>query len=231
MAKGFYSTIVVILRNIVRFLLKRYDVIYTEEPPASAVYIVHHQNLKGPIKIIIWLKTHLHMWVLSPFCSQTTCYKHYVDYTFTKRFGMPKFFAPVLAFPVSFFVSGLLKGIRAIPVYRGKREIIKTFEQSINALAIGESLLISPDINYTDTGSDIGEMYEGFLNIDRLFYKKTKAHVAFIPLHISKVNRSIYIGRSIYFRDSVNYREEKSIVLEKIKAEFLLTEKLTKEAI
>jgi 1-acyl-sn-glycerol-3-phosphate acyltransferase len=140
---------------------------------------------------------------------------------------MPKAIAYIIVFPISFFVSWLLNAMKAIPVYRGKRDIILSFRQSVNALVSGESLIISPDINYTDTGSDMGEMYDGFLCIDKYFYKETNKHIAFVPIYIDKSAHSIYIGNSIYFTRSNFFKAERKELAEKIQCELQRLQKLS----
>ena len=220
MKNNFYSKGIIVIRKLIKIFSIRYKIIYSSMQQIPAVYIVHHQNLNGPITSILWLNTHLHMWVLSPFLNRRSCYNHYVNYTFTKRFGMSRVLASIIAFPVSFFVSWLLNSIKAVSVYRGKREIVLTFKQSVTALIKGESLLISPDIEYTDTGSDMGEMYDGFLNIDKYYVKETNKHIAFIPVHINQKSHSIYIGNSVQFNDNGLFKDEKKEIMEKLKNEF-----------
>jgi len=142
---------------------------------------------------------------------------------------MPKLLASIIAFPVSFFVSKLLQSLQAIPVFRGSRDIITTIIQSISALMNGESLLICPDINYTDTGSEMGEMYDGFLNLDKYYMKKTKQHIAFVPLLISKSTHRIYVGEEIYFKDNINFKKEKGEVFQRLKQEFSYLEEFSRD--
>jgi hypothetical protein len=139
---------------------------------------------------------------------------------------MPKAIARFVVFPIAFFVSWLLNAIKAIPVYRGKREIILSFKQSVTALINGESLLISPDINYTDTGSEMGEMYDGFLNIDKYYSKETNKHIAFVPIHIDKTTRTIYIGKNIFFSGNSFFKDERKEIINKLQKEFLRLQKL-----
>ena len=122
---------------------------------------------------------------------------------------MPKALAAAIAFPLSFCISGLIPSIREIPVYRGSKAILKTFRQSVQALSEGENLLICPDIDYTDTSSSMGEMYHGFLNLEKYYFKKTGSHLAFVPVHISKRRHCIYMGEAICFKTENDFKQEK----------------------
>jgi hypothetical protein len=130
---------------------------------------------------------------------------------------MPKILAAIIAFPLSFCVAGLMPSIRAIPVFRGSKSIIKTIRLSISALAEGESLLICPDIDYKDKGSDMGEMYKGFLELEKFYFKQTGKHLAFIPLQISKSKHCIYEGKAIYFNGTEDFKIEKDKVYNELR--------------
>jgi len=219
-------------RFIFRCFTPHYRICYTtkhlEEP---AVYLVHHQNLKGPLLSMAWFDRHIRPWVLSVFCKQSSCFRHYYEYTFTKRFGMPKFLAAVVVYPLSFCVSALMNVIRAIPVYRGSKDILKTFKESINALIGGHNILISPDIDYTSKSTTIGELYKGFLNLERLYFEKTGKHLAFVPLHIKKSEKCILVGKPVYFNtnnctNKDGFKKEKEQAYARLKQEFLHLEKL-----
>lgn len=215
-----------ICRTFGRFLTLRYKIYYSNDsaPTTPAVYIVHHQNLRGPLICMTWFSITLSPWVLSVFCNQNECFRQYYNYTFTKRFGIPKIIAAIIAFPLSYFITGLMKIIQAIPVFRGSKDILKTFNQSISALIKGQSLLICPDIDYTDTSSSIGELYLGFLSLEKYYMKQTNKHLAFVPLQISKDKHCIYVGESIYFNECIDFKEERAKVYETIKNEFLRLE-------
>lgn len=192
-----------------------------KETVSPAVYLVHHQNMKGPFITLAWLPIPVRPWVLSVFCNQSKCFQHYFSYTFTQRFGMPKALAAIYAFPLSFFISALMKSMRAIPVYRESKAILNTFKESVAALAAGENLLISPDIEYDNTDEVMGEMYHGFLDLEKFYWRQTGKHLAFIPLHLDETQHVIKAGQAIYFASDVNFKQEKSETYQRLKQEFL----------
>ena len=135
--------------------------------PAPAVYVVHHQNMAGPIRAVAHLPLEGHIWALEVFCNAKTCFAQYYGYTFTKRFGMPKPLAFVCAKLVSGAVSGIVRGCGAIPVYRGRREIVETMRLSQQVLEKGENIILCPDVDYSSSAAEIGAVYEGFLHLEK----------------------------------------------------------------
>lgn len=184
-------------------------------PDSPTVFIVHHQNMSGPVHAILTLPKHAHLWVLRVFFDRKECYDQYMNYTFTKRFGMPRLLACPLAFIISLAVPMVMHSFSAIPVYRGMRDILKTFQTSGEALLRGESLIISPDVNYDDDSRSMGEIYTGFLHLEKDYYNKTKMHLSFVPISYNTQKRTLFIGDAIQFDDS-GYNNQKDEIARKI---------------
>lgn len=207
-------------RFLFRCFTPHYNVYRTHKVPDPAVYIVHHQNMHGPVTSMAWFDKHVRLWVLNAFCSIRSCFHQYYHYTFTKRYGMPKFVAAIAALIPSLLVPKLMHAMKAIPVFRESRDIVKTFKQSISALIDGQNILLCPDIDYTDTSYNIGEMYTGFLDLEKYFLKQTGKHLAFVPLHICDADHGIYVGQAVYFSGEDTFRQEKERVYNLLKQEF-----------
>jgi hypothetical protein len=154
--------------------------------------------------------------MLHVFLDREACFKQYVDYTFTKRFGWNKTFAKIVAYPISYFITTLLNSGKGIPVYRGTKKILETFHHSINALNRGESIVLFPDIDYSNSSANTNEMYEGFLYLEKYYYKSTGKHVCFVPLYASKTKHLLIAYKQITFRDGMDFNTERKTVLGKI---------------
>ena len=122
-------------------------------PPAEGptVYVCSHGNMAGPLVTLCWLPFPVRPWVFHVFAEKESCRKQFGEYTFSKRFGLPGPVARFLAWVVSGYVSTLVASAGAIPVYRGSVHIGTTFKESVAALQAGDSVLIFPDIDYTDS--------------------------------------------------------------------------------
>lgn len=212
MASNFYGRFFRITQWIVRKIYPTYKIQIDKNVKDPVVYISHHQNLFGPFVIYLWFPKSIRTWILHVFLNRKSCYQQYVNYTFTERFGMNKIFAKICAFPISFVISSLLNSGKGIPVYRGSRKIMKTFQLSVEALKNGESIAIYPDIDYTDTSNETKDLYEGYLFIEKYYFKETGRHVQFVPLYVSKKNRLIISDEPIAFRDNEDFTSGKKRV-------------------
>lgn len=211
-----------LLYKIVRFFLntaqKPLYIRCAHSLPACAVYVVHHQNLRGPIQVMRSLPVPPRPWVLHVFFSYTECYNQYVSYTFPQRLHWPMVFARAVCAPLSLFVSALVKSCRAIPVHRSLTHLRDTFNQSLEALIHGDSLLIAPDVDYADASPLMGEMYEGFLQLDPLYRKRTGKPIPFIPLYCSPRRGELLAGEPVYFREGIPFSEERVCVAQQLLA-------------
>jgi hypothetical protein len=199
-----------------RIILPKFKVQLPERVDGPVVYVSHHQNMFGPITIMVWFPSVLRTWVFNVFFDQKACFKQYTRFTFTKRFGLPKFLAKCLAFPISYFIPAFFRSMRSIPVYRGSREIMKTFQMSAEALKRGESVVIFPDVDYSDASPDTKEMYDGFLHVEKHYYRATGKHVNFVPLYASRRSRIITAEKPIQFRDGEDFHTQRRNVLQQI---------------
>lgn len=217
MKADFYGRFFRLIRGFIRIVYPNYS---AQMPKINGpvVYVSHHQNLFGPFVLLLWFPKCLHCWMLHVFLDQKACFHQYADFTFTKRFGWNKQLAKLCAFPISYFVSTLLNSGKGIPVYRGSRKILRTFQQTVADLSKGESVAIFPDIDYSDQSSAMKAMYDGFLYLEKYYYQATGQHVCFVPLYVSKKQHLIMAGEPISFRTGEMFNMERIKVREKILA-------------
>ena len=185
-------------------------------PEAPSVFVCRHLDMHGPYTTLKWLPTELHPMIIHMFFGRETTVRHMTEYTFGARRGKkPKTFS-LCAHITSLIAPPLMKSLQAIPVYRDGMKSITTIKQGMKYLLRGEHLIVFPDIQYTEDYDTPSEIYEGFLYIGELFYKKTGKKLSFVPLLIDDRNRRITAGKAISI---VNYRQEGSAAAEHLKAQ------------
>ena len=78
----------------------------------------------------------------------------------------------------------------------------------------GESLIVYPDIDYTGNYNKPSDIYDGFLYLGELYYKKTGTLLQFVPLLIDDKTRQICAGVPVHLCD---YRKEKADAADTLK--------------
>ena len=112
-----------------------------------------------------------------------------------------------------------MRSLGAIPVHRGTVKIGETFRETTAALQAGESVLIFPDVDYTDGSGGIGEVYDGFLLIERFWRRISDRPLDFVPLRLDLNSRRIAAGEAVRFNPSANRKAEMTRVREKLREE------------
>ena len=77
--------------------------------------------------------------------------------------------------------------------------------------------MIFPDVNYTQADGDVGEIYRGFLILERMYMAKTGKHLEFVTMKMYPKDR-IEIGNSVMFEDG-DYASQVETVAANIEAE------------
>jgi len=183
---------------------------------SPACYLAHYQSFIGPVFSMVHMPIPVRPWVLSVFCDRKECYRQYMDYTFTVRFAWPRVIAAPVCFILSCIIAPLYRSMGSIPVFRGSSRIRETLSKSIDALCRGESIIIFPDIDYADKSDEVGEIYSGFLNLEKFYFKATGKHLPFIPVYCMKDKRIFEIGDPLYFSGDLPFKDEKEIIVQKL---------------
>ena len=194
-------------RFFVRLKIGRWTAEVTP-PTGPTVYVCSHGNMAGPLATLCWLPFPVRPWVFHVFTDKKTCYKQFSGYTFSQRFGLPQPLANLLAGIVSGYVSTLMTSTGAIPVYRGSIHIGATFKETVAALQAGDSVLIFPDVDYTDDSDTIGAVYDGFLLTDRFWRRVSDEPLNFVPLRLDHRTRRITAGPPVRFDREADQKTE-----------------------
>ena len=212
-----------IIRSLLRLITPQFTIkdqrSAEEQAETAIVYVSHHQNLFGPISVLVWYPTFLRTWIYSVFLEFDRCYDQYVDFTLTERLGWSKGLAKIVAWPLAMFAVTLTKSARGIPVYRKSRDVMQTMKKSVEALENNQSILLFPNVDYDDDSPEVKEIYEGFLYIEKYYYQKTGKHVQFVPMYSDKKAKEIRIGTPIQFTGEGLFKDKRKQIAKQIQEE------------
>jgi len=202
-------------RWLFRIISPKYRCNYTipEEP---VVFVCRHLDMHGPYTTLKWMTEEPHPMILHIYFDREKTLKHMTEYTFAARSGKKVKKFCLSAYFMSLITPPLMKSLQAVPVYRESVKSMATIKQGLKYLLKNESLIVYPDIHYMDGYDKPSEIYQGFLYIGELYYKKTGKKLSFIPLLIDDRNRCITSGEPISI---TNYREESAAAAEHLKAQ------------
>lgn len=201
---------------LARTLTKKYK-FDVKTPETPTVYLCRHLDMHGVYTVNKSAKFDMANYAYHVFFNRKECFNHFYRYTFSVRFKRCKMFAVLPSFICSVFLPPLIKSSGAIPVYRKNAEALKTIKLSLNSLLSGKNILIFADKDYSDkTPKESGEIYEGFFELDRLYYKKTGKRVNFVPLYIDETARAVRELPPVTFTGEKDYAAEREEIKKKV---------------
>ncbi len=172
------------------------------------VYLCRHRDIVGVVQAFSDIRTVLRPWVLNCFCSYRQAKIQFKEYTFSVRMKKSKLFCAIMSPICARIISAYVKSVRGIPVYRKENasKSISTIKQSVRALEENDSLIIFVDVDYSDEEErKCGEIYKGFYAVDKLYFKRNKKHVPFVPVFAN--SEETIIRKPVYFSEEKDNEE------------------------
>ena len=195
-----------IIKGLVRIFYRKMKVVGLENlPEKNAIIVGNHTQMNGPICGELFMPENCYTWC----AGEMMHLKEVPAYAFSDFWSQkPKCLQPFYRF-LSYLIAPLAACIftnaRTIAVYRDMR-IMSTFKESLKTLENGRNVLIFPekDEKYNNI---LYTFQENFINVAKLYYKKTGISLIFVPMYIAPKLNSMYIGKGIRF-ESINKIEE-----------------------
>ena len=200
------SLLYIIIKGLVRIFYRKMKVVGLENlPEKNAIIVGNHTQMNGPICGELFMPENCYTWC----AGEMMHLKEVPAYAFSDFWSQkPKCLQPFYRF-LSYLIAPLAACIftnaRTIAVYRDMR-IMSTFKETLKMLENGRNVLIFPekDEKYNNI---LYTFQENFIDVAKLYYKKTGISLTFVPMYIAPKLNSMYIGKGIRF-ESINKIEE-----------------------
>ena len=196
-----------VIKRLVRLFYIKYEVEGTENLPDEPCIIVgNHTQMHGPLACELYFPGYRYTWC----AGQMMELKEVPEYAFTDFWSQkPKYTHPfykLLSYLIAPLAVCIFNNANTIGVYRDGR-ILSTFKTTVKRLNEGASVVIFPehDVKHNNI---VYEFQDGFVDIARLYYKRTGKELAFVPLYIAPNLRKMYLGKPIRFCSSAPKSEE-----------------------
>lgn len=179
-----------------------------ENLPAEPCLIAgNHTKMNGPISCELYFPGKRYTWC----AGQMMDLKEVPGYAFQDFWShKPKWirwYYKLLSYIIAPFSVCVFNNADTIAVYRDSR-IISTFKNTVKRLGEGANVVIFPE--YAEKHNHIiNQFQDKFIDIARLYYKKTGKALPFVPLYIAPTLKKMYIGKPTYFRPDAPIDEER----------------------
>lgn len=188
--------------RIIRFLIWLFYPKITVEgienlPKEACVVVGNHSQMNGPICGEIHFPGKRKIW-----CAHQMMYlKEVPAYAYQDFWsGKPKairWFYKLLSYIIAPVSACIFTNANTIPVFRDSR-LLTTFKQTISALEAGENVIVFPEC-YEPHNHIVYTFQDHFIDVAKLYYKRTGKAVSFVPLYIAPALKKMYIGKPVPF--------------------------------
>lgn len=197
-----------VIRKAVDLVYPKYELVGLENIPEEASIIVgNHSQAHGPIITEERLPFEHYTWCVAQMMDKAEV----ADYAYTDFWSQKPKAARWVYWLVSRIIprpaSYLMKNARTIPVYRDNR-CITTFRRTMEKLDEGYHIVIYPE-HYVRHNNILWEFQDRFIDIARMYYRKTGKYLSFVPMYLAPRLRKVFFGKAIRFDPEKPIKEER----------------------
>lgn len=195
-----------IMKCFVRWFYGKMEVVGLENLPENQTIIVgNHTQMNGPIAGELFMSNNCYIWCAGEMMNR----KEVPEYAFSDFWSQkPKWTHPfyrLLSYIITPLAVCIFNNARTIAVYRDMR-IMSTFKDTIKKLQDNKNILIFPEKDEKHNNI-LYKFQENFVDVAKLYHKKTGIELTFVPMYIAPKLKTMYIGKGICY-DSKNDIEE-----------------------
>lgn len=217
--------------------LKVYGIENIRQNEFPSIFVCNHGIIYGPIAAVLYLPTYFRPWI-----DRKMLYIDLAADEMYRRFmyRIPLFsekakrkMAKWLARPVTW----ALKSFNPIAVERDDlRKVMKTFNDTIQALKESDNILLFPEkpakviisgketiIHTTDS---VGNLFTGFAKLGSMYWAECKKKLSFYPIYADKSDRTFRIGEPVVYDPDNCPKAEKKRIVEELKKKMIELQKL-----
>lgn len=176
-------------------------------PKEPCIVVGNHTQMNGPICGELYFPGKRKIWC----AAQMMHVKEVPAYAFEDFWsGKPKWthwFYRLLSLVIAPVSSCVFNNAYTIPVYRDNR-LMTTFKRTIAALEDGTNVIIFPE-HYESYNNIVNRFQDRFIDIAKLYYKRTGKELLFVPMYIAPKLKKMYIGKPVRFQPEVPIDQER----------------------
>ena len=191
-----------IIKALVRIFYGKMTVEGLENLPEKHTIIVgNHAQMNGPIVGELFMPENCYIWCAGQMMNK----KEVPQYAFSDFWSQkPKWTHPLyrlLSYIITPISVCIFNNARTIAVYKDMR-VISTFKETIKMLQNQKNILIFPEKDEKHNHI-LYQFQENFVDVAKLYHKKTGIELCFVPMYIAPKLKKAYIGKGIQY-DSEN---------------------------
>lgn len=179
-------------------------------PAEPSIIIGNHSQIHGPVATELYFPGKHYIWTVG----QMMTFKEVPAYAYQDFWsGKPawnRWFFKIISYLIAPLAVCIFGNAHCIPVYHDSR-ILSTFRETNQKLMEGNHVVIFPEC-YDEYNHIVHKFQVGFVDQARLYYKKTKKVISFVPMYLAPNLKTMYFGKPISYRPDAPIEEERTRV-------------------
>ncbi len=204
-----------IIRGIVQLVYPKITIEGLDKLPEEPCLLVgNHAQMNGPIIGELYIPGKHKTWCAGEMMElrQVPAYAYRDFWSLKPRYI--QWFYKLLSYLIAPLCVCIFNNADTIPVYRDAR-IMSTFRQTVNALCEGCMVTVFPEQAKPHNGI-LWDFQEGFVDVARLYHKKTGKSLPFVPVYIAPRLSRIYLGTPVYFEPGAEKSAERRRICDEL---------------
>lgn len=202
-----------ILRRLVLLFYPKIGIEGVENlPDEPCVIVANHTQMNGPIVCELYLPNDRAIWCASPmmYLKEVPAYA-YQDFWSAKPKAV-RWFYKLLSYVIAPLSVCVFNNAHTIPVFRDTR-LITTFRRSMERLDEGANVVVFPECAQPHN-QIVNTFQEKFIELARLYYKRTGKELCFVPMYIAPKLKTMYLGAPVRYDSKAPTAEERRRICE-----------------
>ncbi len=196
------------IKSSVRLFYPNTEVIgYENLGDEPCIIVGNHCQMHGPIVSELFFPDNYYTWCAGEMMQLKEVPPYaYMDF-WSQKPGYIKWFYKLLSYVIAPLCVCIFNNARTIGVYRDIR-LRNTFKESIEKLESGSSIVIFPE-QAVEHNNIVYDFQEGFIDVARMYYKRSGKAVKFVPLYIAPALKKAYLGNAVEFNPTAAIAQER----------------------
>lgn len=196
--KGLRRLVYQIVWFFVRLFYPKIRIVGAENlPERDAIIVGNHAQMNGPICADMYFPGKVTTWCAHQMMELKEVPAYAFEDFWSKKPRRTHWFYKLLSYLIAPLSVCLFNEAKTIPVYRDTR-LLTTFKQTVKSLDDGTNVIIFPEC-YTPYNNIVYQFQDKYIDVAKLYYKRTGKILKFVPLYVAPKLKTMYIGKAIEF--------------------------------
>lgn len=177
-------------------------------PDEPVILVANHCQMNGPIVGELYAPGKHYIWCAGEMMALKTVPAYAFRDFWSKKPKWTHPFYKLLSYLIAPLSVCVFNNANTIGVYHDTR-ILSTFKNTVKRLCEGANVMIFPEHD-VPRNHIICDFQDRFIDVAKLYYKKTGKAVCFVPVYIAPKLKKMYLGKPVRFSPDQPMEEERT---------------------